>query len=40
MDEAPGLGFAEVELGRIADVRSRIPALAHRRAIPPVRVLD
>ena len=36
MGEAPGLGFAEIDPGRVADVRSRIPALSHRRAIPPV----
>ncbi|WP_114226482.1 MULTISPECIES: carbon-nitrogen hydrolase family protein [Sphingomonas] len=38
MDGAPGMGFAEIELGRIAEVRSRVPALSHRRPIPPVRV--
>jgi predicted amidohydrolase len=36
MDGAPGLAFAEVDLARIAEVRSRVPALHHRRAIPPV----
>ncbi len=36
MDAAPGLGFADVDLQRIAEVRSRVPALDHRRAIPPV----
>ena len=39
MDEAPGLGFAQLDLARIAEVRSRVPAMAHRRAIPPVRVV-
>lgn len=34
MGEEPGVGFAEIDLKRISDVRSRIPALNHRRAIP------
>ena len=33
MDEAPGLAFVEIDLDRIAEVRARIPVLAHRRAI-------
>lgn len=36
MDGQPGLGFADLDLGRIADVRSRVPALRHRRPIPAV----
>lgn len=32
----PGLAFADIELGRIADVRARIPVHQHRRPIPPV----
>jgi predicted amidohydrolase len=36
MDGAPGLGFAELDLHRIAEVRSRVPALRHRRPIPSV----
>ena len=28
------LGFAEIDLGRIAEVRARVPALNHRRPIP------
>jgi predicted amidohydrolase len=36
MDGEPGLSFAEVELGRLAVVRGRVPALRHRRAIPEV----
>jgi len=36
MGEARGLGFAEIDPARVADVRARIPVLAHRRAIPPV----
>lgn len=39
MGETPGLGFAEVDLGRIAEVRSRLPAIRHRRAIPQVEVI-
>jgi predicted amidohydrolase len=34
MKEGTGLGFADVDLKRISDVRSRIPALTHRRPIP------
>ena len=34
MGEEPGVGFADIDLKRISDVRSRIPALNHRRAIP------
>lgn len=36
MGEAPGLGLAEIDLGRVAEVRGRLPVLAHRRPIPPV----
>ncbi|WP_298686392.1 carbon-nitrogen hydrolase family protein [uncultured Sphingomonas sp.] len=36
MGTAPGVGFAELDLMRLHDVRSRIPALRHRREIPPV----
>ncbi|HTN15789.1 MAG TPA: carbon-nitrogen hydrolase family protein [Sphingomonadaceae bacterium] len=31
---APGLGFADLEPARIADVRSQLPSLANRREIP------
>jgi predicted amidohydrolase len=34
MGEEKGVGFAEIDLARISDVRSRIPALNHRRPIP------
>ena len=34
MGDQPGVGFADIDLKRISDVRSRIPALSHRRAIP------
>jgi len=34
MGEEPGVGFADIDLKRIFDVRGRIPALNHRRPIP------
>lgn len=34
MGEDTGVGFADIDLSRISDVRSRIPALNHRRIIP------
>jgi predicted amidohydrolase len=34
MGEEQGVGFADIDLSRISDVRSRIPALNHRRPIP------
>jgi len=34
MDDKPGVGFADIDLKRISDVRGRIPALSHRRPIP------
>ena len=34
MGEETGVGFAEIDLTRISDVRSRIPALNHRKPIP------
>jgi hypothetical protein len=34
MGEQKGVGFADIDLKRISDVRSRIPALKHRRPIP------
>lgn len=38
MGAQPGLGFAELDLALIDTVRSRVPALAHRREIPPVEI--
>lgn len=32
--DAAGLGFAEIDLARLADVRAQLPALANRRTIP------
>ena len=36
MGETAELGFVELDPARVAEVRARVPALAHRRAIPPV----
>lgn len=36
MGEEAGLGFAEIDPARTADVRARVPALRHRRLIPDV----
>jgi len=36
MGEARGLGLAEIDMARVADVRARIPVLDHARPIPPV----
>ncbi len=33
MGEAPGLGFAELDLARIADVRARVPVITNRRPV-------
>lgn len=38
MGEAPGLGFATIDPARISDVRSRLPAINHRRPIGDVRI--
>lgn len=39
MGTAAGVAFAEIDPARIADVRARIPVLAHRRPIPVVQSL-
>jgi predicted amidohydrolase len=39
MGETAGLGFAEIDPARVAEVRARIPALRHRRPIPAVERL-
>lgn len=36
MGEAPGIGFVEIEPGRVDEVRGRVPAIRHRRPIPEV----
>jgi predicted amidohydrolase len=33
--ESPGLGFADLDLGAVEEVRARLPAIWHRRPIPP-----
>ena len=38
MGEAAGLCFVDIDPRRVVDVRARIPALKHRRAIPPAAV--
>lgn len=39
MGDRPGVGFVNVNLERITEVRSRIPALSHRRPIPDAETL-
>lgn len=34
--DSSGLGFADLDLASVAEVRARLPVLAHRRAIGPV----
>ncbi len=36
MGDAPGLGYAELDLSQVAAVRARVPVIAHRRPIEPV----
>ena len=36
--DAGGLHLFELDLGKVAEVRGRVPALLHRRPIPPVTV--
>lgn len=36
MGEAGGIGYAEIDPARVADVRARVPVLTHRRPIPEV----
>jgi predicted amidohydrolase len=38
MGAEPGLGFADLDLEKVKAVRSRVPAIDHRRDIPPVEV--
>jgi predicted amidohydrolase len=40
MGESAALGFVDLDLARVADVRGRVPALAHRRPIGPVEVAE
>jgi predicted amidohydrolase len=39
MQDQRGVGFADIDLKRITDVRSRIPALSHRKPIPEAVIL-
>ncbi|MFL6845889.1 MAG: carbon-nitrogen hydrolase family protein [Allosphingosinicella sp.] len=39
MGEGKGVGFAEIDLAAIEAVRARLPAIRHRRPIPPVQFL-
>jgi predicted amidohydrolase len=34
MGDAPGVGFAEVDPAQVEEVRSRLPAIRHRRPVP------
>lgn len=39
MGETPGIGYAEIDATRLHDVRSRVPALKHRRVVAaPIRI--
>jgi deaminated glutathione amidase len=38
MGAEPGLGFAEIDLAQVDTIRSRVPAIRHRRDIPTVEV--
>jgi deaminated glutathione amidase len=40
MEQQPGVAFAEVDLSQVDDIRSRIPVITHRRAIPAVEVFQ
>jgi predicted amidohydrolase len=39
MAEDIGVAFAEIDPGRLADVRARVPVLAHRRPIPAAEIM-
>ncbi len=38
MGEQPGLGFAEIDLSRVCEVRKQLPSLANRREMPKSRI--
>ena len=40
MGEGSGVGFADIELSRVEDVRRRIPSLSHRRPIAEAVVVE
>jgi deaminated glutathione amidase len=37
MGEVPGVGFTDLDLAQVGDVRSRLPAIQHRRAVDTIR---
>ena len=37
--EATGVGFVELDLGQVAEVRSRLPAIWHRKPVPQPEVV-
>ena len=39
MGDAAGLGFVDIDPAQVDAVRARIPAIEHRRAIPPVGIV-
>jgi deaminated glutathione amidase len=38
MEQEPGVGFVELDLAQVEEVRSRLPAIRHRRPIGPVEL--
>jgi predicted amidohydrolase len=40
MEQQIGLGFADIDLGLVDDVRGRVPVIAHRRTIPVVEIVS
>jgi len=38
MQNGIGIGYAKIDMAQVADVRGRIPVLAHRRPIGPVEI--
>ena len=38
MSEGTGVGFADLDMARLADVRTRVPALKNRRPIGAVEI--
>lgn len=38
MGEATGVGVIDIDLARVAEVRGRVPAIRHRRPLPPPMV--
>jgi predicted amidohydrolase len=39
MGDETGLGYADIDLAGVEEVRSRLPALNHRRIVPPVEYI-